>query len=164
MTFARRHAAVSAPPTSLPTRQNRTAHIPGEHRTRARRRAVKLRVTCCQYSSRDGKAEKYPVSCTIWSSWKMLHMGMTSISLRGCSHKVEANCQARRAKQARGVQTGAGVSAVRACMMCLRSGARPLEGLERVTHRERTTSELSKKSAHCKLPPRFKITDKPTPM
>lgn len=44
-------------------------------------------VTCCQYSSRDGKAEKYPVSCTIWSSWKMLHMGMTSISLPGCSHK-----------------------------------------------------------------------------
>lgn len=39
-------------------------------------------VTCCQYSSRDGNAEKYPVSCTIWSSWKMLHMGMTSISLQ----------------------------------------------------------------------------------
>lgn len=43
-------------------------------------------VTCCQYSSRDGNAEKYPVSCTIWSSWKILHMGMTSISLLRCSH------------------------------------------------------------------------------
>lgn len=45
-----------------------------------------------------------------------------------------------------------------------RSGcARPLEGLERVTHRERTTSELSEKSAHCKLPPDSKLQTSPPP-
>lgn len=104
-------------------RTENAARIPGESRTHsraqasARRRSCQSRAfTCCQYSSRDGRAEKYPVSCTIWSSWKMLHMGMTSISLRGCSHEGEAKCRARRAKQARGVHTGALVSAVRACM------------------------------------------------
>ena len=50
--------------------------------------------TCCQYSSSDGRAEKYPVSCTIWSSWKMLHMGMTSISPPEMQPRVEARCSA----------------------------------------------------------------------
>lgn len=43
---------------------------------------TRVLFTCCQYSSREGSAEKYPVSCTIWSSWKMLHMGSTSMSGR----------------------------------------------------------------------------------
>ncbi|KAG7276065.1 hypothetical protein CRUP_020587 [Coryphaenoides rupestris] len=37
---------------------------------------------CRKYSSRDGRAEKYPVSWTICSSWKMLHIGITSITTR----------------------------------------------------------------------------------
>lgn len=66
-------------------------HVTHEHwaicQTACTERRGTTVVTCCQYSSRDGKAEKYPVSCTIWSSWKMLHIGMTSISLPRCSHK-----------------------------------------------------------------------------
>lgn len=95
-------------------------------RTYVRRRhaaaggAVKSRAfTCCQYSSRDGRAEKYPVSCTIWSSWKMLHMGMTSISLAGVQPRTRgevSSSESERAMRARGVHTGAGISAVRACM------------------------------------------------
>jgi len=38
-------------------------------------------TTCCQYSSKDGSADRYPVSRTLCSSWKILHMGITSISL-----------------------------------------------------------------------------------
>lgn len=40
-----------------------------------------LNFTCCQYSSKDGSADRYPVSRTLCSSWKILHMGITSISL-----------------------------------------------------------------------------------
>lgn len=39
-----------------------------------------LNFTCCQYSSKDGSADRYPVSRTLCSSWKILHMGITSIS------------------------------------------------------------------------------------
>lgn len=125
-------AAVSQLPGQRRTKQKKrkenAARIPVERRRHARTyaddaaagRAVKSRAfTCCQYSSRDGRAEKYPVSCTIWSSWKMLHMGMTSISLAGMQPRTRgevSSSESERAMRARGVHTGAGISAVRACM------------------------------------------------
>lgn len=122
---------------------------------------IRAAFTCCQYSSRDGRAEKYPVSCTIWSSWKMLHIGMTSMSPP--RFRVHANSGLKRKKKKLREER-------RAAFCCLRmyegSGLVRFQagGCERVTHRELRPNSVKVRPRGCKLPPRFKITDRPSPM
>lgn len=81
--------------------------------------------TCCQYSSRDGNAEKNPVSCTIWSSWKMLHIGITSISLPGTLQWA----QGKSAREELGVDKRRGQTGVWAVGACMRVFLRILQRL-----------------------------------
>lgn len=123
-------------------------------------------LTCCQYSSSDGKAEKYPVSCTIWSSWKMLHIGMTSISFPSLSRNKKRSeaCEKEEEEEECCIWKKLG-SLLHVHVWQPGIDAHFTAGSLSVwrTEEPSTLNSLKSLSAHCKLPPRFKITDGLTP-